>query len=156
MGAAGQQDVLGPFREIGQGREDRGQLAKKDLVGPTDLKKLAGLGDVLRRGPPMHIASRLTRARLIQRPHQWDQGMTGAGESGSDGLQIKVRQPSLAGDLMGGALRDDSQLGLRLRERRLDVEPGLEAGLFREQCAHTRVLDPKGSRFFQHGRFSSG
>jgi hypothetical protein len=47
----------------------------------------------------------------------------------------------LADDLPGGGLRDDAELGLRLRERGLDIQPGLKARGFREQRADARILD---------------
>src|SRR3989442_1630400 len=71
-------------------------------------------------------------------------------QAGPHRFEIEVRQVRLASDLAGGAIGNDAQLGLRLRQGRLDVEPGLEARGFREQRPHPWVVDPERSRLFLH------
>jgi len=57
-------------------------------------------------------------------------------------LRIAVTAvPPAPGAAAGGAVRDDTLLGLRLCQRRFHVEPGLEARGLGEQRPHTRVVD---------------
>ena len=57
----------------------------------------------------------------------------------------------LADNLPRGAPGDDAQLALRLGERRLDVQPRLEARRLGEQRPHAGIVDPEGRGLFLHG-----
>jgi hypothetical protein len=80
--------------------------------------------------------------------------MPGLGQPGPHGGEVQVLQVGLTGDLLGGGLRDDAQLGLGLGQRGLHVEPGLEARGLGEQGPHAGVVDPQGGRLLLHGRLS--
>ncbi len=119
------------------------ELAQEDLVGPAYLKELAGLRDVLRGGAPVHIPARVAVAGAVERPDERHQRVAGLREPGAHGGQIEVLQLRLGDDLARGGRRDDAELGLRLGQGRLDVEPRLEARGLGEEGAHARVLDPE-------------
>jgi hypothetical protein len=78
--------------------------------------------------------------------------MPGLGQPRPHRRQIEILQVRLARDLPRGRLRDDAQLRLRLRERRLDIEPRLKPRGLGEQRPHPRILDPQRRRLFEHGR----
>jgi hypothetical protein len=144
--AAREQGVLGPLGQAGQRGQDRGELAQEDLVSLAHLEELAGLRDILRRRPPVHVAPGVALAGAIERPHQRHDRMTGPRQSLPHGSEVQVLEVRLAGDLAGGVVGDDAQLGLRLSERRFHVEPRLEARGLGEQGTHAGVVDPEGGR----------
>ena len=121
VGAAGQQHVPGALGQIRERGEDRGELAQEDLVRPPHLQELAGLGDVLGGRAPVHEAARVALAGAVELPHQRHERMAGAGQALPHRGQVQEGEVRLADDLAGGRLRDDAQLGLRPRQRCLDV-----------------------------------
>src|SRR6185312_3787704 len=68
--------------------------------------------------------------------------------------QVEERQVRLAHDLARGPLGDDAELGLRAGERRLHVQPALEARRLGEERAHAGIVDSEGGGLLEHGRFS--
>ncbi len=148
--ASREEDVLGPLGEVGERGQDGRELTQEDVMGAPHLEELAGLRDVLGRGPPVHVAAGVAFAGAIQLPDQRHERMPCAGQACPHRLEVEVRHVRLAGDLAGGALGNDAQLGLRLREGRFDVEPGLEARGLGEQRPHARVVDPERGRLFLH------
>ena len=121
VGAPGQQHVLGALGEVGEGGQDRRELAQEDLVGPADLEELAGLGDVLGGGAPVHVAARVALAGPIELPHQRHERMPGAGQTLAHRAEIQEGQVRLADDLSGRRLRDDPELGLGPGQGSLDI-----------------------------------
>src|SRR6266581_1994755 len=107
--------------------------SKSSLVRSAYLEELAGLRDVLGRGAPVHVAAGITLADAIQRPDQRHQRMAGLRQAGAHGREVQILEMRLADDLASGAFGDNAQLGLRLRQGRLHVEPRLEARGFGEQ-----------------------
>ena len=130
------------------------ELTQEDVVGPAHLEQLAGLRDVLGGRPPVHVAPGITLAGAIQRPHQRNQRVAGARQPLPDRREVKEGQVRLADDLARGRLRDDAQLGLRLRQGGFDIQPGLEARGLGEQRPHAGVVDPERRGLFQHGDVS--
>ena len=112
-------------------------------MGLAHLKELAGLRDVLGRGAPVHVAARVAVAGAVELPDERHQRVAGLREPGAHGGQIEVLQLRLGDDLARGGRGNDAELGLRLGQRRLDVEPRLEARGLGEEGAHARVLDPE-------------
>ncbi len=141
--AAREQRVLSAFRQAGEMRQHGPELAQEDLVGPAHLEKLAGLRDVLRGGAPVHVAAGVAVAGAVERPDQRHQWVAGLREPGAHGGQIEVLQLRLGDDLARGGRGNDAELGLRLGQRRLDVEPRLEARGLGEEGAHAGILDPE-------------
>ena len=92
---------------------------------PPREEQLSGLGDVLGRGAPVDVSSGVAVTDPVQLPDQRHERVAGALEPRPDRLPVQEREPRLPGDLLGGVRGDDPELGLRLRQRRFDVEPGL-------------------------------
>ena len=154
VGAAGKEHVLGTLGQVGQRGQDRRELAQKDLVRMPHLEELAGLGDVLGGGAPVHVATGLALTGAIELPDQRHQRMAGAGQALAHRGQVEEGEVRLGDDLARGRLRDDLQLGLGQRERGLDVQPRLKARRLREEGPYAGVVDAERGRLLEHGRFS--
>src|SRR5206468_4403270 len=150
--ASRKQIVLGPLRQVGERGQELAELAQEDLVGAANLEKEAGLRDVLSRGAPVHVPTGVALARAVQRPDERDDGMAGLRQSRAHGVEVQVFQVRLVDDLAGSVFRDDAELGLRLRQRRLHVEPRLEARSLGEEGPHARILDAERGRLLKHAR----
>ena len=93
--------------------------------------------------PP--CCSPVTRAQL---PDQRHDGVPGAGETLVEPGAVQQLVMRRLGDGLGRLLGDDAELGLRLGQRRLDIEPGLPAVLQPIQRADAGVGNPGGGRQF--------
>ncbi len=90
-------------------------------------QQVAGLGDVLRRGAPMHPAAMRLPDDTGKLPHQRHDGVPGASEPLVDPRAVQQFHPRPARNRLGGIARNDAQLGLRPGQRDLHVQPGLPA-----------------------------
>jgi hypothetical protein len=123
----------------------------------AQYQKIAGLGDVLRRGAPMHPAAIGPAGDPGQFPDQRHDRVAGAREPLVDPRAVEQFQMGGARDRRGRALRDDPQLLLRLGERRLDIEPGLPAVFQAIERANAGVGHTGGSwEFVTHGSSPPG
>src|SRR5258705_443861 len=108
--APGHRHVGGPFRQVGHGGQDLADLTQEDRVGLAQHQKIAGLGDVLRRGAPMHPAAVRLADDAAELPHQRDQRVAGAGEALVDPRAVHQLEPGLRGDGFGRGARNDAPL----------------------------------------------
>ena len=98
-------------------------------MGLAQHQKIAGLGDVLRGGAPMHPAAMRLADDAAELPDQRHERVAGAGEAFVDARPVHQLQPGLGGDGLGRVGRDDAELGLGARQGGLDIEPRLPAVL---------------------------
>ena len=75
---------------------------------------MARLGDVLRRGTPMHVSAGIAITHAVQLPDQGHERMAGARQASADVVQIEQRKLGFARNLFGGTWWDDSQFCLGL------------------------------------------
>ena len=127
--------------QIGHGGQDLADLAEEDRVRLAQHQQVAGLGDVLRRGAPMHPAAMRFADDAAEFPDQRDDGVAGAGEAFVDARAIHQLEPGLGGDRLGGVSWDDAELGLGAGQGGLDIEPGLPAVLQSIEGADAGVGD---------------
>ena len=127
--AAGHRHVGGALGEIGHGGQHLADLAQEDRVRLAQHQKIAGLGDVLRGGAPMHPAAVRLADDAAEFPDQRHERVAGAGEAFVDARAVHQLEPRLGGDRLGRLGRDDAELGLGAGQRGLDIEPGLPAVL---------------------------
>src|SRR3982074_2352033 len=66
-------------------------------------------------------------SQIASRARSAPQRVLGAGDFRSDRLEVDIAHLRLAGDLGGGGFRNNTELGLRERERGLVVAPFLES-----------------------------
>ena len=83
-----------PLRQIGHGRQHLADLAKEDRVRLAQHQQVAGLGDVLRGGAPMHPAAMRLADDAAEFPDQRDDGVAGAGEPLIDARPVHQLQPA--------------------------------------------------------------
>ena len=150
----GQQHVLGALGQVGQRGQDGRELAQEDLVGAAHLEELAGLGDVLGRRAPVHVAARVALAGAVELPHQRhervagarqplahrrrDPGRTAAPCARSRGRRRSGMMPSSA-CARASAASTSSQDWNRAGSVNSARTPG--------------IVDPERGRLFEHGRF---
>ena len=129
MGAAGHRHVGRALRQVGHGGQNLADLAQEDRVGLAQHQKVAGLGDVLRRGAPMHPAAMRFADDAAEFPDQRHDRVAGAGEAFVDARPVHQLELRLGRDRLGRVGRDDAQFCLGAGQRGLDVEPRLPAVL---------------------------
>ena len=98
-------------------------------MGLAQHQQIAGLGDVLRGGAPMHPAAMRLADDAAQLPDQRDDRVTGAGETFVDARPVHQLQPCLGGDGIGRFSRNDAEFCLGAGQGGLDIEPRLPAVL---------------------------
>ena len=81
-----------------------------------------------------------------QFPDQRHQLMRGATKALGQAFAIEEGKVALGDDFHRRLGRDHAQLRLGSRQRRLDVEPGLPAGVLLEECPDSGVRDPERGR----------
>ena len=96
-------------------------------MGLAQHQQIAGLGNVLRGGAPMHPAAMRFADDAAEFPDQRHDRVAGAREAFVDARPVHQLQPRLRGDRLGRVGRNDAELGLRAGQRGLDVEPRLPA-----------------------------
>ena len=114
---------------------DLAQVAQEQRVRALDLQHGAGVEHVLRGRAEMQVFAVVADAHRLQRPQRRHKGMLDAAHLGGDRFQIDVADFGLAGDLVGRGLWNDAEFGLRQRQRRFVVEPGLKTRLVIEDRA---------------------
>ncbi len=153
--APGDRHVGAALGEIGHRRERIRDQPQKDPVRMPKHQQVAGLRDVLRRGPPMHPAAIGLAGDAAQFPNQGHDRMAGAGEPLVHPRAVEQFEVRGAPDRRRCARGNDPQLLLRLGERRLDVEPGLPAVLQPIKRADTGIRHAGGGREFVSHEFGS-
>src|SRR5215471_11882129 len=96
-------------------------------MGLAQYQQIAGLGDVLRGGTPMHPTAMGIADYPRQLPDERHQRVTRAREPLLDACAVEELQARRPRDRLGCCTGDDVELGLRFGERHLDVEPSLPA-----------------------------
>ena len=94
VGAAGQRHVGAALGEVGHRRQHLADLAQEDAVRLAQHQQIAGLGDVLRGGAPVHPAAMRLADDPAELPDQRHDGVAGAGEALVDAgavHQVKLR-----------------------------------------------------------------
>src|SRR5207248_4920826 len=156
VGAAGYRHVGALLGEIGGSEQRVADQPQEDAVRLAQDEEVAGLGDVLRRGAPMHPAAMRLADDPAQFPDQWHDRVAGAGETLVDTGAVEQVEPGGAHDRLGRFGRDDAELGLGAGQCRLDIEPGLPAVFQLVEGADAGVGDARGGRqFVAHNAFSS-
>ena len=148
--ASGHGVVLGSLRQFGEEGQDARQLGQVYAVRLSQLDELAGLGDVLRRGAPVDVSARVAVANPVKLPYQRDEAVAGSRQTLADSLAVHVLQATLADYLLSGVRRNDSEFRFGDRERRFDVQPGLQPLVFREQVSDARVFHSERGGFLLH------
>src|SRR5262249_15387547 len=87
-------------------------------------------------------------------PYQRHDGVRGARQRFIDPLAVEQFELGDPRNRLGGVARDDAEIGLRLRERRLDVEPRLPAALDLVEIADAGIAQPRLRGFLVHLFFS--
>ena len=146
--AAGDRHVGAALGEIGGGGQRVADQAQEDAVRLAQHQQVAGLRDVLRRRAPMHPAAMRLADDARQFPDQRHDRVAGAGEALVDALAVEQVEPRRGGDRLGRLVRDDAELGLRLGQRGLDIEPGLPAVFHAVEGADAGIGHPRGGRQF--------
>ena len=144
MGAAGDRHLGAALGKHGGGIERFGDLLEKDAMGLAQHQEVAGLGDVLRRRAPMHPAAMRLADNPAQLPDQRHDGVAGARETFVEPGAVHQVVMRRLYDGRGGFVGDDAEFGLRLGQRRLDIEPGLPAVLQPIKRANAGVGDAGG------------
>ena len=127
MGASGDRHLGAALGEVGQRGERLADQPQDDPMRLPQYQQVAGLGDVLRRCPPMDPAAMRLADDPGELPDERHDGVAGAGKPGVDAGAIEALEPRRAGDRVGRLLRDDAELGLCRSQGDLNVEPGLPA-----------------------------
>ncbi len=100
-----------------------------------DLQHGAGVEHVLRGRAEVQIFAVVAVADRLQRAQRRHQRVLDVTHLRGDRLEVDIADLGLAGDLGGGGRRNDAELGLRQRQRRLVVVPFLNAVLVVEDGA---------------------
>ena len=108
-----------------------------------ELQQVAGLGDVLGGGAPMHIVAGVAVAKACQFPDQRHQRVGGAGKALGEALTVEQLEIAFTDNFVGRGRWNHPKFRLRLGQCRLDVEPSLPARVLGEQYRHTGVGDPQ-------------
>jgi hypothetical protein len=114
VGAPRQQHLLGALCQVGKLSQQGGELRQEDVVCAPQQQELAGLGNVLCRGTPVHVAAGVAVTHPVQFPDQRHQRVSRTRQSGADVIQVQQRDVGLTGDLFGSLPWDYAQLRLRL------------------------------------------
>ncbi len=142
VGARRHHHVGRALGEVGHRSQRLQDELNEDPVRLPQHQEVAGLHDVLRRRAPMHPAAGWLAADARQFPHQRHDGVTGALVRFVDAGAIHQAQLRAGSDPLGAILRHDAEIGLRPRQRRLDVEPCLPAVLEGVECANSGIRQP--------------
>ena len=136
VGAPGHRGVAVAPGEARQGRLYPVQFLADQIEGVAQLQNQRGVDDVLGRGTPVHVAAGIARAGLAERLDQGHDRIADQLRALADRPQIEAGDIRLRGDLLGRLGRDQPELRLGARERRLDVQHALQARLVGEHGAH--------------------
>ena len=118
----------------------------------AQLQQVTGLGDVLGGGTPVDVAPRILTAEPREFPYQRNQGVGGAPEPFLEPGVVEELKVAPRHDYLRGPGRDHAEIGLGEGECRLDIEPGLPAGLGRKQCGDPGIRNPVcGGVVMRHG-----
>ncbi|MNT03435.1 hypothetical protein D3C72_1379690 [compost metagenome] len=118
---------------LGQPRQflaHRHGVAQDHGVHFLELQRHAGVDHVLRRGAVVHpfpVVRAAARLQLLERRHQ---RMLDAADLRRHLADVDIGHLGLGADFLGRRRRDDAQLGLRVGQRRFEVQPFLDAVLF--------------------------
>ena len=148
VGAAGDRHLGAALGEVGRRPERLGDQTEEDAMRLAQHQQIAGLGDVLRRRPPMHPAAMRLADDPAEFPDQRHDRVAGAGEALVDAGAVEEFEMRRPRDRLGRRLRDDAELGLRLGQCRLDIEPGLPAVFLAIERADAGSDDARGGRQF--------
>ena len=146
--AAGDRHVGAGFGQLGGGGQRVADQAQEDAVRLAQHQEVAGLRDVLRRRAPMHPAAMRLADDARQFPDQRHDRVAGAGKPLVDARAVEQVEPRRGGDRLGRLVRDDAELGLRLGQRDLDIEPGLPAVFDAVEGADAGIGHARGGRQF--------
>ena len=151
--AARQRHVGAAVRKVGHGGQRLTDQFQEYAVRLAQHQQIAGLGNILRRGTPMHPAAMLFTHHAAEFPDQRHDGVAGAGEAFIDAGAIQQFQASGVGDRLGSLVRNDAKTRLGARQSDLDVEPRLPAILQAIQCSDAGIGNTGGGRQnVTHGR----
>src|SRR5450759_3531668 len=124
------------FGECGQRVGDGVDLLLENVERFADLHDGGGVGDVLGGGAPVAPFAEPALAQLDElldhREHRVADALGRLLELG----HVDVLGVAVAHDLGGGVFRDDAELALRARQRRLEIEIFLHPVLVREHVPH--------------------
>ena len=127
VGAAGHRRGLVALGEPEQLAPDGLQIALEHRMRVLDLQHDAGIEHILGGRAEVEILAVVAVADRLQRAQRRHQRVLDAADLGGDRLEVDIADLGLAGDLGCGDLRNDAELGLRQRQRRLVVVPFLHA-----------------------------
>lgn len=108
-------------------------------MGVADAEGVARLLDVLRRRAPVHPAAVLGTGELGEGGDERDHDVAGRLLVGEQRLVVDVRHVGVSRDGRRRLGRHDAGVRLRLRERRLHLQPPLPPCPAGEQGAHGAV-----------------
>ena len=115
MGAAGNRHIGAAFGEISHCPERLADQPQKHLVRLPQYDQVTGLGNVLRRRSPMDPAAMRLADNPAQLPDERHDRMAGAGKTFVDAAAVEKFELRLGRDRFGRIVRNDPELGLRLR-----------------------------------------
>jgi hypothetical protein len=148
MRPARDRHVRAALGQIGRRKQRVRDQLQKNMMRLAQDDEVAGLRDVLRRRAPMHPAAMRLADDPRQFPDQRHNRVAGAREAFVDALAVEQFEACRARDRLGGLLRDDVELGLGARQRRLDIKPGLPTVLLLVKRADAGIGNPRGGRQF--------
>jgi hypothetical protein len=120
--APGHRHVGGPLGQIGHRGQHVADLPEEDRMRLAQHQEIAGLGDVLRRGAPMHPTTVRLADDAPEFPDQRHQSVPRAGKAFIDARPVHQLELGFGRDRFGGRSRDDAEPGLGVGQRRLDIE----------------------------------
>ena len=139
VGPGDHQRIAGPARQHREPVQEDVQRPLRFIQHIAHFQGLRGVLDILRGRAEMHVLARAGAAVPLQRAQQGHQRVPGAGHTLGDLLQVDGRKPGGLRDLQRRLGRNDADIGLRQRQRRLHVEPALQAAVATEDPAAHRA-----------------
>jgi hypothetical protein len=128
-----------------RGRRRAGQVAQDLGDRGAKLQHERGVEHVLAGRAPVHVARRLRIGRGHARGEMTDErdgGVAGPRRLPRDRFQVEVLGPGRVANRSDARAGDDTRLRLRVGQRRLEVQHGLQARAVREARPHLGLAEP--------------